>query len=132
MSSHKGTAAAHAAPKRPAALRSAKNRRRASVAEASPISQGELDVDAVRLAAAIDAALADGHPDRLSSLPLQSLMAAMCRLYGAQVDAGADHLPIPAGTAVAPTDVMVTCGALLRAANLQVFELGMWQSFTGR
>jgi hypothetical protein len=31
-----------------------------------------------------------------------------------------------------PTDVMVTASKLLKSANLQVFELGMWQSWTGR
>jgi N-methylhydantoinase A len=33
---------------------------------------------------------------------------------------------------VAPTDVMITASGLLKAADLQVFELGMWQSYTGR
>jgi hypothetical protein len=33
---------------------------------------------------------------------------------------------------VSPTDVMITASALLKAADLQVFELGMWQSYTGR
>jgi hypothetical protein len=28
--------------------------------------------------------------------------------------------------------VMVTASGLLKAANLAVFELGMWQSWTGR
>jgi hypothetical protein len=60
------------------------------------------------------------------------VMAAICRSYRAQIDAGQNYLPLPSVTSVAPTDVMVTCGALLRAADLQVFELGMWQSFTGR
>ena len=30
------------------------------------------------------------------------------------------------------TDVMVAASGLLKAANLAVFELGMWQSWTGR
>ena len=30
------------------------------------------------------------------------------------------------------TDVMLTASGLLRAADLAVFELGMWQSWTGR
>jgi len=33
---------------------------------------------------------------------------------------------------VSPTDVMITASGLLKAADLQVFELGMWQSWTGR
>ena len=35
-------------------------------------------------------------------------------------------------TTVTPTEVMITASGLLRAANLAVFELGMWQSWTGR
>ena len=31
-----------------------------------------------------------------------------------------------------PTEVMVAASGLLKAANLAVFELGMWQSWTGR
>jgi hypothetical protein len=35
-------------------------------------------------------------------------------------------------TAVSATDVMITASGLLKSADLQVFELGMWQSWTGR
>ena len=45
---------------------------------------------------------------------------------------GAKFTPIPEGQAVSPTGVMLTASGLLRAANLAVFELGMWQSWTGR
>ena len=31
-----------------------------------------------------------------------------------------------------PTEIMTMTSALLKAANLAVFELGMWQSWTGR
>ena len=33
---------------------------------------------------------------------------------------------------VSATEVMVTASGLLKAADLAVFELGMWQSWTGR
>jgi len=33
---------------------------------------------------------------------------------------------------VTATDVMVTVSAMLKAVNVQVFELGMWQSWGGR
>ena len=39
---------------------------------------------------------------------------------------------MPERGGVSPTDVMVTASGLLSAANLAVFELGMWQSWTGR
>ena len=45
---------------------------------------------------------------------------------------GIQFLPLPDRSPVMDTDVMVMTSALLRAVNLQVFELGMWQSWTGR
>ena len=91
-----------------------------------------LDRDAGRLAATLEQALAAGHADALAPAAVQRLMAAICRAYRAQIDAGQDYLPLAGHTALAPTDVMVAYGALLRAADLGVFELGVWQSFTGR
>jgi hypothetical protein len=91
-----------------------------------------LDRDAARLAASLEQALAEGQADALAPAAVQRLMAAICRAYRAQIDAGRDYLPLAGHTALAPTDVMVACGALLRAADLGVFELGVWQSFTGR
>ena len=49
-----------------------------------------------------------------------------------QVENGANYTPIAEGQIVSPTGVMVTASGMLRAANLAVFELGMWQSWTGR
>jgi hypothetical protein len=84
------------------------------------------------LAGELEQALAEGRIDALAPEALQALMAALCKLYGANIEAG-HAFPILSGTTIATgTDVMVACGALLRAANLQVFELGMWQSWTGR
>ena len=62
----------------------------------------------------------------------QTLMAALCRSYGTQLEAGAQFLPLANQTSASPTEVMTTTSALLKAANLAVFELGMWQSWTGR
>jgi hypothetical protein len=74
--------------------------------------------------------------DRLGDLSpelLQKLIAAAIRAYSAKVQAGERFLPFhPRAGRVSPTDVMITASALLKAADLQVFELGMWQSYTGR
>jgi hypothetical protein len=87
---------------------------------------------ATRLAADIERALADGRIDTLSPQALQALMAAACKAYAAQVEAGNPMAALAQRTTVTPTEVMVTASGLLRAANLAVFELGMWQSWTGR
>jgi hypothetical protein len=46
--------------------------------------------------------------------------------------AGGSYLPLADRSRVSSTDVMVSASGLLKAANLAVFELGMWQSWTGR
>ena len=88
--------------------------------------------EAARLAAEIERALAGGQPDVLTPAALQALMGAVCKTYAAQVEAGGDTLPLPMRGGATATDVMVTASGLLKAANLAVFELGMWQSWTGR
>ena len=87
---------------------------------------------ALRLAADVQRALAEGRPDLLTAEALQALVAAACRAYSAQNETGTRYLPLPDRSPVMDTDVMVMTSALLRAVNLQVFELGMWQSWTGR
>src|SRR4029453_8847317 len=87
---------------------------------------------ATRLAAEIERALAGGRRDVLSKEALQALMAAVCKTYAAHVEAGEDLLPLPQRGGATATDVMITASGLLKAANLAVFELGMWQSWTGR
>jgi len=81
------------------------------------------------LAADIQRALKTGDHEVLSPETLQKLMTAACRLYSAQVEAGSQALPVGE---VTPTDIMVTASGLMKAGNLAVFELGMWQSWTGR
>ncbi len=87
---------------------------------------------AARLARDIDRALNEGRTDLLSEEALQALMAAVCRSYSAQIEAGGNFPPLASRSRVTSTDVMVTASGLLKAANLAVFELGMWQSWTGR
>jgi hypothetical protein len=88
--------------------------------------------EAKRLAADIERALAKGETDIISAEALQALMGALCKSYAAEVEGGKPILPLGQRTAVSPTEVMVTASGLLKAANLAVFELGMWQSWTGR
>jgi hypothetical protein len=132
MSSPKA-AAAKAARRQPAKTQPAKTRASAKPAGAKPkaASGNGLSADAERLAADIERAFAKSD-QVLSREAMQSLMGTLCRVYAAQVEAGAQYTPIAEGQVVSPTGVMVTASGLLRAANLAVFELGMWQSWTGR
>jgi hypothetical protein len=89
-------------------------------------------LDGMELAKQIEQGLAEGKLDVLAPQAFQALMAALCKSYAANVEAGT-AFPIAGNrSAITSTDVMVVCAALLKAADLQVFELGMWQSWTGR
>jgi hypothetical protein len=97
-----------------------------------PVMPAEgVSADAIRLAVEIEQAFAKSD-DAISQEAMQKLMGALCRVYAAQVENGAKYTPIEEGQVVSPTGVMLTASGLLRAANLAVFELGMWQSWTGR
>ena len=127
MSARKA-AAAKAVPTKPADRRGAAAARPAVKVAAV----GTASADATRLAAEIERALKDGRLDTLSPQAFQALMAALCKSYGTQREAGVDFLPVADRSSVTPTDIMTMTSSLLRAANLAVFELGMWQSWTGR
>jgi len=117
---------------RPATKRASKldARRTAAPAVAKPAGNGA-SADAKRLAAALERGIADGKLDLVTADALQSLMAAACRVYSARTEAGEQFTPVPKHS-ISATDVMLTASGLLRAADLAVFELGMWQSWTGR
>jgi len=104
----------------------------AAAASAVETASATASAQATRLAADIERGLADGRVDLLTPPALQALMAAACKAYAAQVEAGNPMAALAQRTTVTPTEVMVTASGLLRATNLAVFELGMWQSWTGR
>jgi hypothetical protein len=95
-------------------------------------ANGSASDEASALAARIERDLREGRSDTLTPRAFQALMAALCKSYGTQREAGAQFLPLASQTSASPTEVMTTTSALLKAANLAVFELGMWQSWTGR
>lgn len=61
---------------------------------------------------------------------VQDLVAAAIKAYVALVETRAAE-PVPPAfrddAGITPTDVMITAGEMLRAADLEVFELEMWR-----
>jgi len=115
------------------ATKTAAHRPAASAASAKPkveVVEG-VSADAKRLAAVLERSIVDGKLDMVTAEALQKLIAAACRLYTARTEAGEQFTPVPRNS-ISATDVMITASGLLRAADLAVFELGMWQSWTGR
>ena len=72
-------------------------------------------------------------PEHLSDGEIQALLARAVKLYAERVGAGDTPLPaFPAGAQVTATDAVVTTTPILKAVNVQLFELGMWQAWSGR
>jgi hypothetical protein len=118
-----------------AAKTAAKTARRPVAARPAAKPKVELvegaSADAKRLASVLERSIVDGKLDLVSTAALQKLIAAACRVYTARLEAGDQIMPVPKNS-ISATDVMVTASGLLKAADLAVFELGMWQSWTGR
>ncbi|HZD90844.1 MAG TPA: hypothetical protein VE224_12130 [Pseudolabrys sp.] len=70
---------------------------------------------------------------RPSDADIQANLVQAVRLYAERAAEREDGFAaFPTGAAITATDVMVTVSAMLKAVNLQVFELGMWQAWSGK
>jgi len=92
---------------------------------------GDASSLALQLAAEIEQSIISGKP-AVSKQAQQKLLAALCKSYSQQVQTEGPSPAVTATSGLSATDVMITASSLLKAADLQVFELGMWQSWTGR
>jgi hypothetical protein len=125
----KNVAKSPAKPVSKSALRRASAARPAKRAVAAVMNGAS--AEAKQVAATLDRILADGNLDAIAAEALQALIASACRLYRARREAGEEFAPVPKNS-ISATDVMVTASGLLKATDLAVFELGMWQNWTGR
>ena len=55
-------------------------------------------------------------------------MGVAVRLYAQRVERAGDMAVVKPST-INATDALVTTTALLRAVNVQIFELGLWQAW---
>lgn len=95
----------------------------------APVALSEDDI--ARLVAQLKAAAAgDGGVD-FPDGPLNDLATLLVQVCGAKFDAGARPQVLGDGGAVSATAVLVTVSAMMKASNLEIFELGMWQSWSG-
>ena len=70
--------------------------------------------------------------ERPSDAEIQNMLANAVRLYAERAAERDGALPAFPPEAATATEVMVTVTAMLKAVNLQVFELGMWQAWSGK
>ena len=76
--------------------------------------------------AAANDALKRGEPDAISDKTLQQVLTAAVKVYAAKVERrGHDVEPLPRGTVTATETVVTACG-LIRAADLNMFDVAIW------
>jgi hypothetical protein len=68
----------------------------------------------------------------ISDDDLRFALAGLVRVFGDRAADDARMLVFPEGHDVTANEAMVSVTAILRALNLQIFELGLWQNWTGR
>jgi hypothetical protein len=85
---------------------------------------------AERLAHSLNGLTATGQACAFPDETMRQLMAALVKLYAAKFDEGQRPALLDAGGDVSATAVLVTTSALMKASNLEIFELGMWQSWS--
>lgn len=88
--------------------------------------------DAARdLAVSLDAAIAAGGAGSFPDDALRELMAALVKIYSTKFDEGQRPALINPDSGVSATAILMTTSALMKSSNLEIFELGMWQSWSG-
>jgi hypothetical protein len=76
-------------------------------------------------AAARDA-LKRGEPDAISDKMLQQVLTAAVKIYAAKVERrGHDVVPFPQHAVTATETVVTACG-MIRAADLNMFDVAIW------
>ena len=72
--------------------------------------------------------LAKGATEGISEESVQQLLTAAVKLYVAKREAGSAFLPF-VDDSVTATEVSITAHGMLKAADMQVFELSLWSGF---
>ena len=111
-----------------------------SLSEQSPRARGPINAlpeaaqgvanAADRLAHSLNGLIATGQAGAFPDETMRQLMTALVKLYAAKFDEGQRPALLDAGGDVSATAVLVTTSALMKASNLEIFELGMWQSWS--
>ena len=69
---------------------------------------------------------------RPSDAEIQTMLANAVRLFAQRAMERDGALPAFGPEDANATEVMVTVTAMMKAVNVQVFELGMWQAWSGK
>jgi hypothetical protein len=88
-------------------------------------SHEEFSRHAEALAAMAERALASGAARQIASEDIARVLTAAVKLYAARAEAEEAPPPVSAER-VTPTEIVVVVSEMMRAANLNLFDLSMW------
>ena len=86
----------------------------------------DLATSGAAFCAAVEEALQRGKPDAVSDQNLQRVLSAAVRLYTAKAEDRAQELPPFGDKPVNATEAVTAICAIMRAADLNFFDLQMW------
>jgi hypothetical protein len=69
--------------------------------------------------------------DQLKYEALQDLLEVIIQVYGQKYDDGQRFPMIAPDSDINATTALVAASSLLKMKNIEIFELGMWQSWSG-
>lgn len=69
--------------------------------------------------------------DQLKYESLQDLLEVIIQVYGQKYDNGQRFPMIAPDSDINATTALVAASSLLKMKNIEIFELGMWQSWSG-
>ena len=98
------------------------------MSSSNAVASNDLSASVATIAGAIDAAVASGDVSSIADSTVQQLLSAAALLYAARCEQGGYIAATKPGALNATQGMIVTTG-LLRAVNVQLFELGLWQSW---
>lgn len=62
----------------------------------------------------------------------QELLAAAIKLLGFHADEGRFQSPYPPDAGISASEVAITASLILQEAEVEIFELAMWQTWAGQ
>ena len=96
-------------------------------------ADASVDGEAAAAFERIGAALGEGAPvAALDEADMQTVLALAIAWFGARYEADRPAAAIAPRVDAPTTAAMVTASAILKCCEVELFELGLWQTFTGQ
>ena len=92
----------------------------------SPVASDDVGASAAVFCALVEDALRHGRPNAVPDDVLQRVLSATVRLYAAKSEDRSEELPPFGDPPVNATEAVTAICAIMRAADLNFFDLQMW------